>query len=631
MSDIQKNTLKIFFLITYLIALWLVSDSIPIVSTLEENWFSALFLTLAWMLYSLYYLLPAIALTKLVQIINTKTKSKSVKPVYITALITTGITTLLLYANAKIYSLYGMFFNGFILNLLMTPGGIESLGGSTASDVGYALIALGFMGMQALILWLSTRLSQKKLTFKLSFKYLPLGITIFTVLLHMGFALDSYTTNQLNVTAQSVPFYQTVSARSFFSKLGFTTQRDHKLKVGGKINYPLNPLQLSKPEKPYNIIWLTSESWRADTLNEKVMPNAWDFSKGAARFTSNYSTGNGTRMGVFGMFMGMPGNYWFSFLESRRGAAIIDVLQKQDYQMSLHTSAKFTYPEFDKTVFAQVPSEFLHETRHPASGWENDRDNVTDLLSFIDKRDPAKPFFTFLFFESPHARYYFPPESVIATPYRDDLNYATMSKTELRKDIVPIKNRYINSVHHLDMQFGRIFSYLKDHQLLDNTIVILIGDHGEEFMENGFWGHNSTFVDAQVRTPLVIYVPGMSPLVSNQMTSHMDVIPTVMPLLGVTNPSNDYSIGYNLLAGEKRSHTYISDWDKVTYVDDEVKITQPVNVKSFALLKASKGDDTPMSHEERKAILIKKEPALIQLVRDLSKFFKKKDTKTTKP
>jgi len=180
-------------------------------------------------------------------------------------------------------------------------------------------------------------------------------------------------------------------------------------------------------------------------------------------------------------------------------------------------------------------------------------------------------------------------------------------------------------VHHLDMQYGRIFDYLKQHQLLDNTIVILIGDHGEEFMEHGFWGHNSTFVDQQVRTPLVIYKPGSAPLVSDQMTSHMDVVPTIMPLIGVSNPSSDYSTGYNLLAGEKRTHTYISDWDKVTYVDDDVKITQPVNAKSFALMTSSRGDDTALPSDERKALLQQKQPAMLQLVQDLSKFFKKKD------
>lgn len=626
-ATLQKNILKAYFLITYFVVLWLVSDSIPISTIYQEGWLAFGFMIIAFLLYGLYYLLPAIVITVLVRFISQRLAANSTRPTYIAAIVTGAITALLLYANAKIFSLYGMFFNGFILNLVMTPGGIESLGGSTASDVGYALIGLGFLSLQALILWITYRFYHKKQTLQLSFKFLPITAAIVTIVVHMGFALDSYANNQLNIVAESIPFYQTVSARGFFKELGFTAQRETKLKIKGKLNYPLNPIQFSKPAKPYNIIWLTSESWRADMLDEKIMPNSWSFAKNAARYTRNYSGGNGTRMGVFSMFTGIPGNYWFSFLETRRGAAIIDVLQQQQYQMSFYTSAKFSYPEFDKTVFAHVPNEQLHDQNKNSTGWENDRDNVTDLLSFIDKRDQSKPFFTFMFFESPHARYYFPPESVIATPYRDDLNYATLSKAALRDNIVPIKNRYINSVHHLDMQFGRIFDYLKANNLLDNTIVILNGDHGEEFMEHGFWGHNSTFVDPQVRTPLVIYTPEMKPLVSDQMTSHMDIVPTIMPLLGVKNPSSDYATGYNLLAGEKRSHTYISDWDKVVYVDDDVKITQPVNGKSFALMKASKGNDAPLSDEERKVVLQKKQTAMVQLVQDLGKFFMKRDAK----
>ncbi len=625
-ASTQKNIIKAYFLITYVVVLWLVSDSIPFSSIYEEGWLTFSFMLAAFALYGLYYLLPAIIITAIVQSIGSRWESRS--PTYIAAVFAGSVTTLLLYANAKIFSLYGMFFNGFILNLVMTPGGIESLGGSTASDVGYALIGSGFLTLQAAILWIAHHFYTRKQNHPLSFKFLPATVAVLTIAIHMGFALDSYASNKLNIVAESIPFYQTVSARSFFKKLGLSTQRETRLKIKGKLNYPLNPIQFKQPAKPYNIIWLTSESLRADMLDEKIMPNSWNFAKNAARFTRNYSGGNGTRMGIFTMFTGIPGNYWFTFLESRRGAAIIDVLQHQQYQMSFYTSAKFSYPEFDKTVFAHVPSEQLHDQNKNGTGWENDRDNVSALLSFIDNRDTSRPFFTFMFFESPHARYYFPPESVIATPYRDDLNYATLSKEALRENIVPIKNRYINSVHHLDMQFGRIFDYLKTHNLLDNTIVIINGDHGEEFMEHGFWGHNSTFVDPQVRTPLVIYTPEMKPLISNQMTSHMDIVPTIMPLLGVTNKSSDYATGYNLLAGEKRAHTYISDWDKVVYVDDDVKITQPVNGKSFSLMKASKGNDEPLNNNERAAIMQKKQAAMIQLVQDLGKFFIKKDAKT---
>ena len=76
-----------------------------------------------------------------------------------------------------------------------------------------------------------------------------------------------------------------------------------------------------------------------------------------------------------------------------------------------------------------------------------------------------------------------------------------------------------------------------------------------------------------------------------------------------------------MLAGEKRTHTYISDWDKVTYVDDDVKITQPVNGKSFMMMKTTKGNDEPLNNDEQKIMLQKKQSALVQLVQDLGKFF----------
>ena len=145
LSTQYKKILTLYFTITYLLVLWLVSDSISLTSVIEQSWLTIGFMVVAFLLYGLYYLLPSIAVTAL---IARFTKPNNPRPAFIAAIIASAITTLLLYANAKIFALYGMFFNGFILNLVMTPGGIESLGGSTASDVGYALIALGFVCLQ---------------------------------------------------------------------------------------------------------------------------------------------------------------------------------------------------------------------------------------------------------------------------------------------------------------------------------------------------------------------------------------------------------------------------------------------------------------------------------------------------
>ncbi|MBK8401530.1 MAG: sulfatase-like hydrolase/transferase [Propionivibrio sp.] len=386
---------------------------------------------------------------------------------------------------------------------------------------------------------------------------------------------------------------------------------------------PCTPLEVTTPAAPLNIVWLVSESWRADTLDAEIMPHTWAFAQNAQRFTHNYSGGNGTRVGMFTMFTGIPGSYWFPVLAERKGAPLIDVLKSQNYQMSFYTSAKFSYPEFDATIFSQVPTEQLHEIAGGAPGWEKDQQNVAHLLKFIDTRDKHRPFFTFMFFESPHARYYFPPESVIRTPYLDDINYFTLSKSELASQIHLIKNRYLNSVHHLDSQFGRVFDYLKQHDLLKNTVVLMLGDHGEEFLENGRWGHNSAFTDQQTRTPLVLWVPGMKPSVYEGMSNHMDVIPMLMPMLGVKNPQQDYTTGFNLLAGETRDHAVIAEWSSTGYIDRDAKITLPLSVVAAQHPLVTGPHDEVLSPQEQDALFARKAKNLAAMLEELGRYLKK--------
>ena len=126
------------------------------------------------------------------------------------------------------------------------------------------------------------------------------------------------------------------------------------------------------------------------------------------------------------MFYGLYGNFWFPFLESMRGPVLFDVLKEQNYQWRFFSSQKLSYPEFDRTVFASIPLEDM-QSYIKGQGWERDRKNVSDLLDYLKHRDRERPFISYMFFESPHARYYFPEESVIRKPYLDDFNYATMS------------------------------------------------------------------------------------------------------------------------------------------------------------------------------------------------------------
>ena len=110
-----------------------------------------------------------------------------------------------------------------------------------------------------------------------------------------------------------------------------------------------------------------------------------------------------------------------------------------------------------------------------------------------------------------------------------------------------------------------MLDYLEANHLLDSTIVILTGDHGEEFMEHGRWGHNSAFTEEQVRTPLVLWVPGMAHHTYSKITSHMDIAPTLITLLGGTNPPSDYCLGASLFAQRPEPYVILSDWNSIVY------------------------------------------------------------------
>ncbi|MEF8769653.1 sulfatase-like hydrolase/transferase [Candidatus Accumulibacter contiguus] len=99
-------------------------------------------------------------------------------------------------------------------------------------------------------------------------------------------------------------------------------------------------------------------------------------------------------------------------------------------------------------------------------------------------------------------------------------------------------------------QIGRVIAHLRARKLLDDTIVIVLGDHGEEFMERKRWGHAADFNRFQTSTPAVFWVPGQKARTISGISSHLDIPATLMPLLGVQEPAGDYSLGQDLLAAD---------------------------------------------------------------------------------
>lgn len=593
------------------------------------------FVGAVYLTYSLMYLLPALLIVLAMNRLLFAGRFSQNLPlsltarswiIYVLAVVLFSALQVLVYMDRFVYHLYGFHLdNSFVRNLIMTPGGMDSMGTSNSTQLTFAIIFTVIFAIQAVLLMLVLNVRQVRSALSPFCRKRAIVTSAIAALGLAGFERVAYgwsnLTNFAPVLAASTafPLYMPLTFNSLGKRLGYKVDRDPAMKVNmesARLQYPLKPLQREPAAKPLNIVWLVSESLRYDMLDPKIMPAAHQFAQRSQWFRKHYSGGNGTRMGMFSMFYGLYGNYWFPFLAERRGPVLIDTLLDMNYQMMMFTSAKFSYPEFDKTIFARMPSDRLHEgTLQPK--WRRDIENVDQLLDFIDKRDPTRPFMTFMFFDGPHANYYFPKEAAIATPYSEDLNYATM---DVSKDIQLIKNRYINACHQLDTQWARILQYLESHQLLDSTIVLLTGDHGEEFMEKGRWGHNSEFTEEQTRPPFVLWVPGHAPREVTSMTSHLDIPATILPLLGVKNPAQDYSLGFDLLSQPSRDFTIVCDWSNVGFIGQEYKAVFPMKGYQIGRQKITTQSDASVT--DRAAFYNKNKDDVTRVMKDLTRFTK---------
>lgn len=478
------------------------------------------------------------------------------------------------FVDSHLYDLYAFHLNGFVWNLVTTRGGIESLGADQTSN----LLVLSYVSILAVV-----HVSALVLAVKLPHIPIPAGRLFLLFLMATVAERGIYGYSAAGVyghvldRGDAMALYQPLKMNSFLKGLGVEVKKSSKISLEQEeslLHYPKHPILLSKVDKPLNIVMLVSESMRWDLLTPEVMPHMSDFADKAWNFTEHFSGGNGTRQGMFSLFYGLPGSSWDMFLRNKRGPVLFDVLNDYNYQYFVYTSAKFTYPELDQTIFSQIPREKLIENAK-GEPWQRDEANTTALVGDIENRDRSKPFFGFMFYEATHARYSFAENNVVRQDYLKSLDYAGLSRTELAPQIEGLKARYENAAHGIDIQLQRVVACLEKSGDLETTVIIITGDHGEEFMERGRWGHNSSFTDWQVRVPMVVWMPKSPSRVITQRTSHMDVGTTLLSRIGVANPVKDYSLGVDLSTPREHRNVIVASWSDIGLINDYGKLVIP--------------------------------------------------------
>jgi arylsulfatase len=163
---------------------------------------------------------------------------------------------------------------------------------------------------------------------------------------------------------------------------------------------------------------------------------------------------------------------------------------------------------------------------------------VTDrALAFLD-RHPDERFFLTAHYFDPHGQYNHHPEFDRTSWYAGELR-PELPIRELREripDLDDADRRYLvglyrEEIAYTDREIGRLLDGLAERGLRDDTLVILVADHGEAFLEHGWIGHTIHLYDELLHVPLIVSLPGrLAPRRVAAPVSLLDVAPTLLSL-----------------------------------------------------------------------------------------------------
>lgn len=333
--------------------------------------------------------------------------------------------------------------------------------------------------------------------------------------------------------------------------------------IGNSYNYPKN--KIIGEDKKRNLLIIGLDSWRASTMDSICTPNIYRFAKKTCQYKKHYSGSNGTRTGVFSLFYGLPGTYFRDFRAKQVEPVLMRMFREHNYDVHIYPSASLRNPPLDETVFCSYKNQC--NANEGLNAWLRDENLAIKFRKFIANRDTTQCFFSFLFFDSLHSM--IKPDGFDG-PFQPAWTAAHYERLGIDTDSEEFYNLYKNMVYYVDSIVGLVLEEVEEKGLLENTIIVITGDHAQEFNDNhhGYWGHTGNFSAAQLQVPFLYYAPDKDPKVVTEWTSHYDVVPTLLrDMFNVQNPVEDYSIGMPLDSVRDRKYLVVDSYTGVGVID----------------------------------------------------------------
>ena len=320
----------------------------------------------------------------------------------------------------------------------------------------------------------------------------------------------------------------------------------------------LKTVESKVTKRKQNILVFVVEAIRSDILsvghgdNSKVMPFSKNIMSNSIIYENAYATAPETEGSMFSIITGLyplrgesrhyGGTNFFPMTR------IYDLLSQSGYRSGYFTWEWESMRWFTKSNYLDIHQdpylidpEVVRNSLPPEIANKNppenylvpngDRYNIAELKNWITNPNDNRPFFGITYLFSSHFAHTWPNEMLPPfQPFILDLDPSFLTYPEHLTPIV--KNRYFNSLRFIDDLIADAFDHLKKNNLLENTTIIITGDHGELFHEHGQVTHAGFLHEPAIRVPLIFYnLPaGLCAPDKSSPVSLLDLAPTLLTL-----------------------------------------------------------------------------------------------------
>lgn len=318
------------------------------------------------------------------------------------------------------------------------------------------------------------------------------------------------------------------------------------------------------PQPPKNVLIVLLDATSAQHLKDwgydrNTAPNLSKLAREGVIFLNAHSQAANTTPSVWSFFTGkypyIPGPGYTTHHPSADDFTMADAFKAAGFRTGAVSESPWVVSKYgwDKGFdsFEDIPALYDHGhekwSREPqgtqrvlehAQQWIGDQGDArwfcyVHLIRPHDPYDPPEPF---------ASRYGGPARPDGHPRAEDKIRIAAIGDpgSITQEDIEYMRDLYDANIRYVDKLVGDFMQWIDDAGLRENTLVVLMSDHGEAFMQHGVFGHNTTVYEEVTRVPLAVLAPKSAQFKKGQrldLVDLVDLMPTFNELFDLNAPA----------------------------------------------------------------------------------------------